>query len=71
MSTVAPARPYVALRVVLAALIALAIVAGIGFATGLVKVYDAPMNAGVVVGTDHNNFGYEWRGAPGFFVDNN
>jgi hypothetical protein len=70
MFSVASARSYVALRIALATLIALAVVVGVGFATGLIKVYDAPMNAGVVVGTDHSNFGYEWRGAPGWFVDN-
>jgi hypothetical protein len=40
-----------------------------GFWSGLVAVYDAPGNAGVVVGWDCTNAGYEWRGTPGFFFD--
>lgn len=71
MSTNTPTRSHLALRVVIAALVTLAIVVGAGFASGLIKVYDAPMNAGIVVGTDHSNFGYEWRGTPGWFADNN
>lgn len=39
------------------------------FGSGLITVYDAPGNAGVVVGWECHNAGYEWRGAPGFFTD--
>jgi hypothetical protein len=42
-----------------------AVLVGIGFWSGLIKVYDAPGNAGVVVGWTCHNLGYEWRGAPG------
>lgn len=71
MPTNEPKHHYLGFRLLVAILVALAVVAGAGFATGLIKVYDAPMNAGVVVGTDHSNFGYEWRGTPGWFLNNN
>lgn len=47
----------------------LAILMGVGFATGLITVYDAPANAGVVIGWNCTNVGLEWRGDPGFFTD--
>lgn len=58
-------RAYIAAAVI--GLLALTI--GIGFATSLIQIYDAPGNAGVVVGWTCNNIGFEWRGVPGMFVD--
>ena len=60
-------------RVVIALTLLIAVV-GLGALTGLVKVYgvgEPSQNAGVVVGTDSHDVGFEWAGAPGFFVDNN
>lgn len=49
--------------------LAFAAFVGAGFASGLITVYDGPANAGVVVGWECHNLGFEWRGAPGFFAD--
>lgn len=48
---------------------ALAVLAGVGLLTGLVTVYDGPGNAGIVIGVNCTNVGFEWRGHPGFFTD--
>lgn len=62
------------LRITAIAALALVALVGLGLATGLVRVYgvgNGALNAGVVVGTDSHNVGFEWRGEPGFFVDAN
>lgn len=56
-------------RVVALALVAFAVLLGGGFGSGLVAVYDAPGNAGIVVGWPCHNIGLEVRGDPGFFAD--
>lgn len=59
-------------QVTLAALVALTFLVSLGVATGLVRVYgvgNGALNAGVVVGTDGHNVGYEWTGTPGWFTD--
>lgn len=65
------AAVIVATVVALTAVIALV---GAGLLLGLVKVYgvgEPSLNAGVVVGTDAHNVGFEWAGTPGWFIDNN
>lgn len=56
-------------RTIALTLALLAALIGIGFATGLVTVYDAPGNAGVVIGVPCHNAGVELRGDPGLFAD--
>lgn len=56
-------------RVLALAAALFAALVGVGFASGLVKVYDAPGSAGVVVGWDCRNVGWEFRGTPGPFMD--
>lgn len=56
-------------KVLLVVALALGVLVGLGFATGLITVYYGPGNAGVVIGPECRNVGYEWRGVPGFFVD--
>lgn len=51
---------YVALACLTLAVIGLA---------SVTHVYDAPMNAGIITGTDTCHIGFEWRGVPGPFVD--
>lgn len=46
-----------------------AVLLAAGFGSGLITVYDAPGNAGVVVGWECHDIGLEVRGNPGFFVD--
>lgn len=42
----------------------------IGTVLGLnVHTYSAPGNAGVLIGPEGHNIGYEWRGHPGLFID--
>ncbi len=55
--------------VLLAAALAFAALIGIGFATGLITVYDAAGNAGIVIGPECHNAGLEWRGTPGLFFN--
>lgn len=52
-----------------AALAALLTLIAVLLATGLVTVYDAPGNAGIVIGVPCHNLGYEYRGTPGLFAD--
>ncbi len=56
-------------RVLLVVALALGALVGVGFAAGVITVYDGPKNAGVVIGWECRNIGYEWRGTPGFFAD--
>lgn len=56
-------------RTIALTLALLAALAGVGFATGLITVYDAPGNAGVVIGVPCHNVGLEVRGVPGLFAD--
>lgn len=56
-------------RVLLIIALVFAALIGAGFATGLITVYDGPRNAGIVIGWECRNIGYEWRGATGLFVD--
>lgn len=50
-------------------MMALALIAAVAFALGYLKTYDA-VNAGIIFGNDTWTVGYEWRGVPGFFVNN-
>lgn len=68
-----PRRPFSRKRRALLVLglvtAALAVLIAVSFGTGLITVYDAPGNAGVVIGVECHNIGYEWRGVPGFFAN--
>lgn len=55
-------RPFVTLLAVLTVL-------GLVWVGANTHVYDAPGNAGVVVGPECVNVGWEWKGDPGPIVD--